>query len=240
MENRFRILYAEDDKRTAEITQIILELEGFKMDLAFDGKEAWTKYHESRPDLLLLDLDLPEKTGQELIRLVREQDRHIPIVLYTSYASPVNALKAIRAGANDFIDKNDDPELFIAKLKGICERMTSTGRKPHVYKLSERMMFNSVSNVLTINGNPEVLKPMEGLCLKLLCVKLNEVAEKSYLLTGLFGIDDVRKENDLRRYISHLRKRLATDASVVIDNRRNGGYCLHCKEENENLRNGIS
>ncbi|MEG2339899.1 MAG: response regulator [Odoribacter sp.] len=226
MNSGYCILYAEDDERTASVTKEILEMEGFQIEIANDGKEAWKLFQTTKPDLLLLDLKLPEKSGLDLVKLIRKQNAHIPIVLYSTYASTENIVEAIQNGANDFIDKSGDTEILLVKLKGILERITQNGGHPFIYRLSPSTLYNSTSNILTIAGEQKRLTPMESLCLTLLCVKMGEIADRVYLLEGLFKTREYQKEADLRRYISHLRKYLQSDPSIIIENRRECSYCL--------------
>lgn len=231
MESKYRILYAEDDKRTASVTKEILETEGLYVEIAYNGKQAWEIFQTMKPDLLLLDLELPGKSGLDLVLLVRKQNTQIPIILYTTHASTANFITALESGANDFIDKSSDPEILSVKLKEILKRITQNGGQPYIYRLSSSTLYNSSSNILSVDGEQRKLTPMEALCLKLLCVKMGEVADKIYLLEGLFNIGHHQKEGDLRRYISHLRKYLQSDPTIIIENRRDCAYCLLNKSE---------
>ena len=74
-EAKISILYAEDDEFGAKLTKTILEKENFEVEIVSDGSEAWKAYKERKPDILLLDLDMPGKDGLEITRLVREHDQ---------------------------------------------------------------------------------------------------------------------------------------------------------------------
>ena len=78
-EAKISILYAEDDEFGAKLTKTILEKENFEVEIVSDGSEAWKAYKERKPDILLLDLDMPGKDGLEITRLVREHDQQTPI-----------------------------------------------------------------------------------------------------------------------------------------------------------------
>lgn len=82
-EAKISILYAEDDEFGAKLTKTILEKENFEVEIVSDGSEAWKAYKERKPDILLLDLDMPGKDGLEITRLVREHDQQTPILSYT-------------------------------------------------------------------------------------------------------------------------------------------------------------
>ena len=83
-EAKISILYAEDDEFGAKLTKTILEKENFEVEIVSDGSEAWKAYKERKPDILLLDLDMPGKDGLEITRLVREHDQQTPILVYLS------------------------------------------------------------------------------------------------------------------------------------------------------------
>ena len=87
-EAKISILYAEDDEFGAKLTKTILEKENFEVEIVSDGSEAWKAYKERKPDILLLDLDMPGKDGLEITRLVREHDQQTPILVYTTHGEP--------------------------------------------------------------------------------------------------------------------------------------------------------
>ena len=101
MEEKINILYAEDNTTAAMIYMEILEEAGYAVTLAKEGDKAWQLYETGTWDLLLLDMDLPEKDGHELIRLVREKGDQIPIVILSS----VNHNHALYEGADDYLVK---------------------------------------------------------------------------------------------------------------------------------------
>ena len=80
MGNKMRILYAEDYELDAELTKILLEEHEFTVDIAADGKKAWDAYNRQKPDILLLDLNIPRKDGIEVTRLIRQKDPHTHIL----------------------------------------------------------------------------------------------------------------------------------------------------------------
>lgn len=230
MENKINLLYAEDDRDAAELTTCILEGEGFRVRHAPDGKHAWEAFMKQKPDILMVDLEMPKKNGIELIQLVREIDQSTPVVLFTSYATPGNEVSALEKGANDFIDKTCHPRVLVARLKSIYDRVCSHPSQPHVYVLSSRTMYNSVTRELKIDGNTIVLKPLDGQLLALLCAKCNQVAWQSYLISGLWGGASKSKESEVKKYISHLRASLSADPAIEIKSAGKGSYCLYTRE----------
>lgn len=117
MGNNMRILYAEDNELDAELTKIILEEHEFTVDIVTKGDEAWDAYNRQKPDILLLDLNLPQKDGIEVTRLIRQKDPHTHIIIYTSHGEPEREIAALDAGADEFIPKDRTPDVLIAHLK---------------------------------------------------------------------------------------------------------------------------
>ena len=88
MDTTIRILYAEDDADGAKLTKMILEKENFDVEIALNGAKAWDAYKKQKPDILLVDLDMPKIDGLELTRMIRENDRQTHIIVYTSHGEP--------------------------------------------------------------------------------------------------------------------------------------------------------
>lgn len=231
MEKKIDVLYAEDDQYTAEMIKMFLEEQEFNVRIAGDGAQAWNVFRYCPPDLLLLDLEMPGKDGLELVRLVRETNKRIPIIFYSAHMDVAKELEAIKLGADDCIHKNGDKNLLLLKLRNIYHRITRDEKAPHIYFLSEATKYNAIAGLLTINGKKIFLKSMDARLLQLLCVKMHEIAGDEYLIRGLWGnVQGQNKENALRKTIKHLRDLLEADTSLLIKNDYGEGYVLtSCK-----------
>ncbi|WP_292269772.1 response regulator transcription factor [Butyricimonas sp.] len=229
MENKIEILYAEDNRDSVELTLAVLENKGFHVRVVPDGKAAWEAFQKRKPDILMLDLEMPKKTGIELVGMVREVDLDTPVVLYTGFATPANEVAALNEGVNDFISKTVHPNVLVARLKNIYDRICRSPQQPYVYQLSVSTVYNSVTRELKIDGNVEVLKPLDGRLLALLCAKCNEEAEQDYLLVGLWGEASIGKSSEVKKYVTHVRKALSADERIEIRSVGRGGYCLCSK-----------
>jgi len=224
-ESRIKILYAEDDAFGAELTKTILEKENFEVKTAANGKKAWKAYKEWKPDILLLDLDMPGKDGLELTRIVREKDQQTPIIVYTSHGEPAKEVAVLDAGADEFINKACPAEILTAYMKRIREKIRKCMNLPHLYQLSEHTTYNSITRELTIDETITQLKKTDGRLLQLLCAKNNEIAGKSYLIQGIWGKAAIHKEPELKKYASRVRSYLKSDSSLQIEF-QDGGYIL--------------
>lgn len=224
-EAKISILYAEDDEFGAKLTKTILEKENFEVEIVSDGSEAWKAYKERKPDILLLDLDMPGKDGLEITRLVREHDQQTLILVYTTHGEPAKEVAVLDAGADEFINKERPPEVLIAYMKRVREKIKKYMNIPHLYRLSDHTTYNSITRELIIDGITTQLKTIDGRFLQLLCAKNHEVSGKSYLIHGIWGKADINKESELKKYASRVRTNLKTDPTLKIEF-RDEGYIL--------------
>jgi DNA-binding response OmpR family regulator len=226
MDTTIRILYAEDDADGAKLTKMILEKENFDVEIALNGAKAWDAYKKQKPDILLVDLDMPKIDGLELTRMIRENDRQTHIIVYTSHGEPAKEIAVLDAGADEFIPKGS-PEILIAHMKRLRDRIKGCMNIPHLYQLSKHTTYNSITREVTIDGITKRLPKNEGRFLQLLCAKNHEIADKSYLIIGTWGKADGSKESEVKKYISRLRGYLKADPSLQIDH-EGDGYILIC------------
>lgn len=226
MDTTIRILYAEDDADGAKLTKMILEKENFDVEIAPNGAKAWDAYKKQKPDILLVDLDMPKIDGLELTRMIRENDRQTHIIVYTSHGEPSKEIAVLDAGADEFIPKGS-PEVLIAHMKRLRDRIKGCMNIPHLYQLSKHTTYNSITREVTIDGITKRLPKNEGRFLQLLCAKNHEIADKSYLIIGTWGKADKNKEPEVKKYISRLRGYLKADPSLQIDH-EGDGYILIC------------
>ena len=226
MDTTIRILYDEDDADGAKLTKMIIEKENFDVEIALNGAKAWDAYKKQKPDILLVDLDMPKIDGLELTRMIRENDRQTHIIVYTSHGEPSKEIAVLDAGADEFIPKGS-PEVLIAHMKRLRDRIKGCMNIPHLYQLSKHTTYNSITREVTIDGITKRLPKNEGRFLQLLCAKNHEIADKSYLIIGTWGKADKNKEPEVKKYISRLRGYLKADPSLQIDH-EGDGYILIC------------
>ena len=126
----YNILLVEDEKDTARCVKEAFELGDSAVDVAYDGREGLNKFHEKEYDLILLDLQMPLMTGEELLHEVRKENPYIEIVVYTNFSEYGDIKKLINLGINGYIDKGSEAELdelieFVkSKLEPLSEEET--------------------------------------------------------------------------------------------------------------------
>ena len=114
---RIRILLVDDDRQNSELLRKFLEVEGYEVDYAENGRAGWDMYAANRPDLVVLDINMPEMNGFELARKIREQDHDVLIFFLTDRTEKADRLKGFDLKGNDYIPKPFYPEELIAKIK---------------------------------------------------------------------------------------------------------------------------
>ena len=224
MEEKIKILYAEDNNTAAAVYTEILEEAGFSVKVAPEGNEAWRLYETGKWDLLLLDMDLPGKDGHELIRLVRETDDQVPIVILSS----ANHNHALYEGADDYLVKGCSVDEVRARMdKAIARtRRLNKEQEQGPFHLSPTTTFNKNNRLLVISGKKEELKGMEAKILWLFCLRINEVISTVEMCETLWNIYSTDKEKSLTRYVCLLNKKLKADKTIAIQNEFATGYKL--------------
>ncbi len=222
MEEKIKILYAEDDPVVAELNRDMLERAGYAVDVVYNGQDAWVKYQQGAYHLLLLDIIMPGKSGFELLQAVRAKDTALPVVIYSSVSRGEAVAKALDMGADEYIRKECEPPEILARLKAIVRHIKGAC----VYTLSDMTQFSYSGYMLTVNGKGIKLTPAEAKLLKYLCENRDTVVSKSFLCEKLWGIDTPGKIRTIDNYMVKLRRYLKPDKSLQIVTSYGEGYCL--------------
>ena len=225
METGSSILLAEDDRTSAEATRELLEARGWEVEWASDGRKAWTLFQRRRPDVVLLDLQMPKMDGIGVIRQIRETDARTPIVLYSGTVGETEEVEALEAGANYVVKKTESPALLVAKVEAVYRHCRAEGREPHVYRLTERVAYNSANRTLNADGERTELTEREGRLVGLLCAHLGGMVAQEELIAGIWGKATLGKKHALEKLVCGVRKKLKETGNVQVVYAENG-YAL--------------
>ena len=145
-ESKARVLVIDDEPAIRESLHALLTIEGgYAVDTAESGHEGLHKLHSRPYDLVLLDLMMPDMSGMEVLREVRERDRETPIFMITAYGSVEAAVNAIKAGANDYFPKPFENEKLIREIEGVIERRRLEYENTHLKRaLKQRYSFPNI------------------------------------------------------------------------------------------------
>ena len=222
------VLLAEDEIALAKIIKDSLESRGeFSITLAANGNEAFAKYNHSKPDILVLDVMMPQLDGFTLTRMIRQIDSATPILFLTARSSVDDLVAGFHIGGNDYLKKPFDMEELIVRIQALLNRpISSTGAKePDVYTIGQ-YTFHIPHQKLQIGDHTEMLSHRETEILRLLCKHANDVLHRQPVLMELWGDDSFFNARSMDVFITKLRKKLKEDPSIQIVNIRGVGYKL--------------
>ena len=220
---KVRILLVDDDRQNSEFLRKFLEVEGYEVSYAENGGKGWETFSAIRPDLVLLDVNMPVMNGFELAQLIRERDRDVIIFFLTDRTEKADRLKGFNLKGNDYIPKPFYPEELIAKIKERFEQHLSTS--------STRMtigqtLFDYNLSTIEIVGTVQHLSARQSEILAILAQHVGQTVERSYLLEHVWGNDSYANSLALNVQITYIRKMLEPDTSISIVSLKKRGYRL--------------
>lgn len=226
MENKkIKVLVVEDDKGISDFVIPELEHEGFSVCLAETGRQALEKFEQEQPDLILLDIMLPELSGLEVLRRIR-QTSSVPIILETARGETIDKITGLNAGADDYIPKPFEIEELLARINALLRRINFM--KTSEEKLSVRNLTLNVGRMsCSIAGNEIILSKTEFLMLKCFIENQGNVLSRSNIIDEIWGKGHFIDENTVDVYVGYLRAKLAEyTKEEFIKTVRGAGYLM--------------
>jgi DNA-binding response OmpR family regulator len=220
---RIRILLVDDDRQNSEFLRKFLEVEGYEVTYAENGRKGWEAFSAAKPDLVLLDVNMPVMNGFELARLIRERDLGVLIFFLTDRTEKADRLKGFDLKGNDYIPKPFYPEELIAKIRERFEHRQAS--------LPSRIVIGQTifdCNLSTIEyaGTVQHLSARQSEILAILAQHIGQTVERSYLLEHVWGNDSYANSLALNVQITYIRKMLEPDTSISIVSLKKRGYRL--------------
>lgn len=226
-----KILIAEDDIDFGNILSQYVSISGFEVILARNGKDAWEKFTENKPDICVLDVMMPEMDGFTLAEKIKQSDQDIPFVFLTAKSLKEDIVKGLKIGADDYITKPFDPEVLILRLNNILKRVYSTVNDE--YSLSSTTLkFNTLE--LYCSGKKEKLTLKEAQLLRYFMAHKNNILRRDDILTEIWGEDDYFLGRSMDVFISRIRKYLIPDEGLSLRTVRGTGFILEEKSTQNN------
>lgn len=221
-----RILLVEDELLLGKIVKESLEVRGFTMFHATDGKEGLRQYRELKPDLIVLDVMMPEMDGITLAREIRKTDRHTPVIFLTSKSQTQDVVKGFESGGNDYLKKPFSMDELIVRIRELLSRSVGGPLGPPAIYQIGRYSFDYHKQCLKDDQQTQQLSHRESEILMRLCSHEGRVLERKQVLLDLWGDDSFFNARSMDVFISKLRRYLKDDPSVQIINIRGVGYKL--------------
>ena len=224
-----KILYVEDDPNLGFVTKDNLELEGYEIVHFQDGKEAWKSFSKERYDLCLLDVMLPELDGFSLAEKIRKQNLQVPIIFLTAKTMQEDRIAGLKIGGDDYVTKPFSIEELSLRIKIFLKRkeVTKVAGVVGNWKIGS-YSFDYQQLKLESATKTEQLTHREAEVLKFLCERKNQVIKRDEILTAIWGRDDYFLGRSLDVFVTRLRKMLAEDTSIKIENVHGIGFRFAC------------
>ena len=226
MSNAINILLIDDDLKNSMLLKRFLEVEGYCVTYANNGTIGWELYHTSKPDLILLDINMPEMNGFELAQKIREVNQKVLIFFLTDRTEKDDRLKGFSLKGNDYIPKPFYPEELIAKIK---ERFENRSIEMQREFMIGKTLFNSNLSTVTYNGVSHTLTARQTDILLLLSQNIGTMIEREQILKTVWGDDSNANSLALNVQITYLRRILEDDKSISIVSLKKKGYILQIR-----------
>jgi DNA-binding response OmpR family regulator len=229
------ILVVDDEATLRETLVEALELEGFRAIPAADGREALAKFRAEKPDLVLLDLMLPELSGVEVCRILRAESA-VPIVMLTARDSEVDKVVGLELGADDYVTKPFSLRELTARIRGIFRRQDRIAAPPAEAPGAAiappvdlgRVLVDLAGHRLLRDGKPVPVKPKAFELLAFLLRNPGQVFTRDQLLEHVWGYDYAGETRTVDVHVHWLRVELEADPAnpVLLQTVRGVGYVL--------------
>ena len=212
-----RILVVDDDKEIVRLVRAYLEQAGYEVLVAYDGESALHILRRERPDLLILDLMLPDRDGWDVTRIVRGDPslERTPILMLTARVQDHDKILGLELGADDYVTKPFNPREVVARVRAVLRRARGEPARPRVLQVGG-VAIDLDRHQVYVDGDPVRLTPTEFSLLRALAEHPGHALTRLELIeTGLgYGYEGLERTMD--SHIKNLRRKLA-DAGAASD-----------------------
>ena len=222
------LLYVEDDATLAFLTKDNLELNRYTVVHCKNGEDALTAFRQNKIDLCILDIMLPEKDGFEVAAEIRKYNQEVPILFLSAKTLKEDRIKGLKLGADDYIVKPFSIEELVLKIEIFLHRSKKASAGNTNIQIGG-FVFDPQNFTLLYDNKKEVLTQRESDLLKLFCEHRDKVLTREQILRNLWGDDDYFMGRSLDVFISRLRKIMARDQSIQIENLHGIGFKFSVK-----------
>jgi two-component system KDP operon response regulator KdpE len=202
-----RVLVIDDEPPIRKLLRMGLNTQGYRVIEAADGQSALDHMRE-KPDLVILDLGLPDMQGLELLRTMRTRDERVPIVVLSSRADEVAKVQALDLGADDYVTKPFGMDELLARIRAALRHQLQVQGERPIFRVGE-LSVDLVRRIVKIGDKEVKLSPKEYELLRLLVQHAGKVLTHRFLLKELWS--DLTDAQYLRVYVRQLRQKVEAD-----------------------------
>ncbi len=223
IKKKILIIDDEDDIRFVVATR--LERAGYATAVAADGREGLRRFYDYRPDLVLLDIAMPEMDGWQVLERIREMS-NLPVMMLTAAVQERDKVRGLRGGADDYITKPFSGEEFLARVEAALRRTTASSEISETVYQDAEVTIDYAKHEVAVRGQPVELTPTEFRLLGTLTQNAGRVLSQDQLMDRVWGQDYVKSADVVRLYIGYLRRKIERDSSnpKLIETSRGFGY----------------
>lgn len=219
-----KILIVDDEPDTVELIEFNLKAAGYECASAGDGNEALKKARSFCPDLIVLDLMLPEVDGLEVCKILKRDSAAsgIPILMLTAKAAEIDRVLGLELGANDYVTKPFSPRELVLRIKNLLQQGKVESEKPDKYQIGE-LFIDIPRHLVTVGRKPVELTATEFKLLAILTERRGRVQSREQLLQDVWHYDNIIDTRTVDTHMRRLREKLGK-ASRHLDTVRGVGY----------------
>ena len=203
-----RVLVIDDEPPIRKLLRVGLSAHGYQIMEASSGKAALELLSEQKPDLVILDLGLPDMQGHELLRVVRERNDSVPIVVLSSRDDEAGKVQALDSGADDYVTKPFGMDELLARMRAALRHQLQTHGERPIFRVGD-LSVDLVRRIVKLGDKEIKLSPKEYELLRILVQHAGKVLTHKFLLSQLWS--DLTDAQYLRVYVRQLRQKIETD-----------------------------
>ncbi|MGC5050197.1 response regulator [Micromonospora sp. DT48] len=208
-----RVLVVEDEESFSDALSYMLRKEGFEVSVAATGPAALTEFDRTGADIVLLDLMLPEMSGTEVCRQLRQRSQ-VPIIMVTARDSEIDKVVGLEIGADDYVTKPYSPRELVARIRAVLRRQTSEVESSEATLVAGPVRMDVERHVVTVAGGAVQLPLKEFELLELLLRNAGRVLTRGQLIDRVWGADYVGDTKTLDVHVKRLRSKIEPEPST--------------------------
>nr|WP_281042051.1 response regulator transcription factor [Segniliparus rotundus] len=221
-----RVLVVDDEQALAELVSMALRREGWEPAVAFDGAGAIKLARDAAPDVVVLDVMLPDMSGLEVLLRLREMYPALPLLLLTAKDAVEDRIAGLTAGGDDYVTKPFSLEELMLRVRALLRRAGMAGEDSDARIVVGDLVLDEDSHEVSRGGDPIVLTATEFELLRFMMRNAKRVLSKNQILDRVWSYDFGGRSNIVELYVSYLRKKIDTEREPMIHTLRGVGYVL--------------
>ncbi len=218
------ILVVDDEKNLVQLVRLYLNKEGFRVEAAYDGAQALEKARTLRPDLIVLDIMMPEPDGIAVCKELRKTS-NVPIIILTARDDDIDRIVGLELGADDYVTKPFNPRELVARVKAVLRRASQEAPSQAVLEAGN-LRLDTASREVTVQGKAVTLRAKEFDLLTAFLRHQGVVLDRERLLQLVWGADYFGDTRTIDVHVAWLREKLGKAKGVKIETVWGVGYKL--------------